>query len=148
FPEFRFDFSVKQTGTRSFLRSGGLTATGGKAYLNVQGTDYVVPQSLYDEFTATYAQLQSQGGSQGQGLLGSLGINPVNWLTDLKNEGTSDVNGTKTIHISGTADAPKLVADLKRVARRAGGSANGSTNQLDRLNNSVQSASLDVYTGE
>ena len=66
-------------------------------------------------------QLQQQSESQGdQGnLLQSLGIDPTNWLTDLSNEGTEDVEGTETIHISGQADVPKLVEDIKKIAENA-----------------------------
>ena len=80
-----------------------------------------MPQQLYDEFTATYAQLQGQSKSgRSVGLLKALGISPANWLSDLKNEGTEDVEGTKTIHISGTANVSKLVEDLKAIAQKAG----------------------------
>jgi hypothetical protein len=44
-------------------------------------------------------------------LLKSLNISPANWLTDLKNDGTADIEGTKTIHISGSVNISKLVAD-------------------------------------
>ncbi len=95
-----------------------------------------MPQRLYDEFTSTYAQLQSQSGSgQQKGLLQRLGINLVGWLTDLKNEGTEDVEGQKTIHISGKANVPQIVDDLKTIAKEAGTPV-GKINiaQLDQLN--------------
>ena len=78
--------------------------------MNIQGTEYAVPQQLYDQFTSTYTQLQSQNGSSPQaGLLQRLNIDLANWLTDLKNEGTEDVEGQKTIHISGRANVPQIV---------------------------------------
>jgi hypothetical protein len=151
FPEFDVDVSLKaEAGSQSFSGTGGLTSTGDAAFVNFQGTDYAVPQQLYDEFTATYAQLQGQSKSgKSASLLKALGISPANWLTDLKNDGTEDVEGTKTIHVGGTANVPKLVEDLKAIAAKAG-SAVGSvdTSQLDRLDDVIQSGNIDVNSGE
>jgi hypothetical protein len=151
FPKFDVDASIKvDSGSQNLSGTGGLVSTGDRAFVNFQGTDYAVPQQLYDEFTTTYAQLQGQNSSTKSGsLLKSLGINPADWVTDLKNEGTEDVEGTKTIHISGSADIPKLVADLKAIAQRAGSTVgNVNPQQLDQLNNIVQSADIDINSGE
>jgi hypothetical protein len=150
-PQFDLDASVKaEGGSQSFTGTGGLTATGDGAFLDFQGTDYEIPRALYDEFAATYAQLQSQKGSnQGAGLLQSLGIDPSNWLTDLNNDGTEDIEGSKTIHITGKANVPKLVEDLKTIAQRAG-SAAGNVNpaEFDRLESTIESGDIDVNSGE
>jgi hypothetical protein len=151
FPKFDIDASIKaDSGSESLSRTGGLTSTGDQAFVNYQGTDYVVPQQLYDEFTTTYAGLQGQSGTDKSGsLLKALNISPANWLTDLKNDGTADVEGTQTIHISGSANVPKLVEDLKAVAERAGTAVgNVDTQQLDQLDNVVQSGDIDVYAGQ
>ena len=151
FPKFDIDVSVKaDSGSQSLSGTGGLTSTGDQAFVNYQGTDYAVPQQLYDEFTATYAQLQGQNSSgKSSSLLKALNISPANWLSDLKNDGTADVEGTKTIHISGSANVPKLVEDLKAIAQRAGSAVgNVDLQQLSQLNDVVQSGDIDVYSGE
>jgi hypothetical protein len=151
FPQFDFDVSLRaESGSQTFSGSGGLTATGDRAFVNIQGTEYAVPQQLYDEFTSTYAQLQSQNGSNPQtGLLQRLNVDLAKWLTDLKNEGTEDVEGQKTIHISGKANVPQVVNDLKSIAKDAGQSVgNIDLSQLDQLNNTIQSGDVDVNTGE
>jgi hypothetical protein len=151
FPKFDVDASVKaDSGSQSLSGTGGLISTGDQAFVNFQGTDYAVPQQLYDEFTTTYAQLQGQKKSgSSASLLGALGISPGDWLTDLKNDGTTDVEGTKTIHISGSANVPKLVTDLKAIAQRAGSAVgNVNTQQLSQLNDVVQAGDIDVYSGE
>ena len=108
-----------------------------------------MPRQLYDEFTTTYAQLQGQNNGKSGSLLKALNISPANWLTDLKNDGTEDVEGTKTIHISGSADTSKLVEDLKAIAQRAGSAVgNVNTPQLDQLDSVVQSGDIDVNSGE
>jgi hypothetical protein len=152
FPLFDFDISLHgEGGTQSFTGSGGLTSTGNAAFVKFQGTEYAVPQSLYQEFVTTYAQLQNQSksqSSQGAGLLQALGIDVSKWLTDLKNEGTEDVEGTNTIHISGKANVPQLVDDLKKIAQRAG-SAAGNVNpaEFDVLKSTIQSGDVDINSG-
>ncbi|MGA9635140.1 MAG: hypothetical protein WBQ41_07850 [Solirubrobacterales bacterium] len=151
FPKFDIDASVDaEGGSQSFSGTGGVISTGDRAFVKFQGTEYTVPQQLYDEFTTTYAQLQSRSSSnKSANLLKTLNISPANWLTDLKNEGTADVEGTKTIHISGSADVSKLVEDLKAIAQRAGSAVgNVNTQQLDQLNGVVKSGDIDVYSGQ
>jgi hypothetical protein len=151
FPQFDFDVSARaESGSETISRSGGLTATGDRAFVDIQGTVYEVPQQLYDRFTSAYAELQSRNGSNpGAGLLQSLNIDLARWLTDLRNEGTEDVEGQKTIHISGTANVPQIVDDLKAIARDAGRSLGDvDTSRLDRLNSTIQSGAVDVNSGE
>ncbi len=149
-PKFDFDVSLHaEGGSQSFSGSGGLTSTGSQAFVNFQGTEYAVPQQLHDEFTASYAQLQGQNNAgKSSSLLKTLGISPINWLTDLKNEGTEHVEGANTIHISGSADVSKLVGDLKTIAQKAGSAVgNVNTAQLNQLNDVIQSGDIDVNSG-
>ena len=151
FPQFKFDVSLRaESGSQTISGSGGLTATGDRAYVNIQGTDYAVPQQFYDRFTSTFAQLQSRNGANPQtGLLQRLNIDLTKWLTGLKNEGTEDVEGQQTIHISGSANVPQIVTDLKTIAKDAGTSVGAiDATQLDQLNNTIQSGEVDVNTGE
>jgi hypothetical protein len=151
FPLFDFDVSLEgEGGSQSFSGAGGLTSTGDQAFVKFQGTEYSVPQALYQQFVATYAQLQNQNQSgEGSGLLQALGIDPSNWLTDLNNEGTEDIQGTETIHITGEANIPRLVDDVKKIAERAGTAAgNIDPAQFDRLEDTIQSGEVDVNSGE
>src|SRR4051794_9007449 len=150
FPAFDVDASVKaEGGSQTFSGNGGLISTGDGAFVNFQGTEYAVPQQLYDQFVASYAQLQGQRSSKRGGLLNSLGIDVGDWVTDLSNEGTADVDGTKTIHLSGKVDVATLVDDLKTIATHSG-NAGGTVDpsELDRLKETVKSGDVDVYTGE
>jgi hypothetical protein len=151
FPQFDFDVSLRaESGSQTISGSGGLTATGNRAFVNIQGTEYSVPQQLYDRFTSNYERLQSQGGANPQaGLLQRLNIDLARWLTDLKNEGVEDVEGQKTIHISGKANVPQVVDDLKTIAKDAGKSLGSvDTSQLNQLNTTIQSGEVDVNSGE
>ena len=150
FPQFDVDASVKaESGSQTLSGSGGLTSTGRVGVPQLPGHRV---RDRPGALRPVREHLHAAPGPErlpGAGLLGTLGISPANWLTDVTNEGTADVDGTETIHVSGKADVPALVEDLKTIARSAGG-AGGNVNpdQLDRLNDTIQSADLDVYTGE
>jgi hypothetical protein len=157
FPHFDVDADVKlDTSAQDFSGSAGLTSTGQAAFVSFQDTDYEVPQELFDQFATTFNQLQQQSeaqGNQGNNLLDSIGVDPTNWLTDLSNDGTEDVEGTETVHISGQADVPKLVEDIKAIAQRApnlGGQrlTPQQLGQLDQLTSIIQSAEFDIFSGE
>jgi hypothetical protein len=155
FPQFDLNADIKlDTSAQDFSGAAGLTSTGESAFVSFQDIDYEVPQELFDQFSASYEQLQQQSqGDQDNSLLQSLGIDPTNWLTDLSNEGTEDVDGTGTVHISGQADVPKLVEDIKKIAQNApnvGGQqvTPQQLGQLDQLTSIIKSADFDIYSGE
>ena len=154
FPAFDVDAEINLSGEQDFSGSGGLISTGDAAFVNFQDTDYEVPAQLFDRFATQFTQLQQQSeqGNQDGNLLKSLGIDPTNWVTDLSNEGTEDVEGTETIHISGTADTPKLVEDIKQIAENvpqaSGQLGAAQLEQLDQLSNIITSADFDFFSGE
>ncbi|MGH2984344.1 MAG: hypothetical protein ACRDK5_08830 [Solirubrobacterales bacterium] len=156
FPQFDLNADINlDTSAQDFSGSAGLTSTGEGAFVSFQDTDYEVPQELFDQFSTSYEQLQQQSqsqGDQGNNFLNSLGIDPTNWLTDLSNEGTEDVDGTETVHISGQADVPRLVEDIKKIAQNAPNVGQQVTpqqlGQLDQLTSIIKSADFDVYSGE
>jgi hypothetical protein len=155
-PQFDLKADIKlDTSAQDFSGSAGLISTGEGAFVSFQDTDYQVPQELFDQFSTSYEQLQRQSrsqGDQGNNFLNSLGIDPTNWLTDLSNEGTEDVEGTETVHISGQADVPKLVEDIKKIAENAPNVGQEVTpqqlGQLDHLTSVIKSADFDIYSGE
>lgn len=124
---------------------GSLTTTPDGMYIGYGGEEYQLDQSTFDLLQQSYqqssqAQQQDQGSSSGS--LSQFGIDPANWLTNLKNEGTEDVDGTETVHISGDADIPRLTQDLQKVAQATGSVGSGG---LSDLRSSVKAASIDVY---
>lgn len=150
----QFDLSVEadvDSSLQQFSADAGLVSTGEQAFVSFQDTDYEVPSQLFDQFEQGFLQAEGQQGDQGN-LLSSLGIDPSNWLTDLSNDGTEDVEGTETIHISGQADVPDLVADVKQIVENVPQAAAridaGQLSQLDQLTGIVESADFDIYSGE
>ena len=149
-PSFDIEGSLKaDTAIQDFDFAGGLVSTGQAAYVSYQDKAYQVPQEAFDTFAQRFLQLQQQNkGSQDQGnFLKSLGIDPSGWLTNLENEGTEDVEGTETIHVSGDADIPKLVEDLKALAEKNPTASQVDPNQLSQLAEVVKEARFDVYSG-
>jgi hypothetical protein len=139
FPQFALSADVNVEGSgQSVGFQGGLTSTGDAAYLNFQGTDYQVDAPTFSDLKQLFASIQGQSSGAQAG-----GLDPASFLTDLTNEGTEDVDGTETIHISGKADPAKLAEALKSAPAAAG--APGAA-QLDQLKSSVKSADFDVYT--
>lgn len=132
---------------QQFDGEAGFVSTGEAGYVGFQGSEYELPPDVYSRFERGFHQ--SQGTRQGA--LPALGINPANWLTDLSNEGSEDVEGTETIHVSGQADVPDLVADLKTLAQNVPQAAQqvspADLSQLDQLSGIIKSADFDVYTG-
>jgi hypothetical protein len=157
FPQL--DLSAKVSGagagTPSISFEGGLVTTKSGAWIEYQGQAYQVPGSLYQQFVSSYAQQaqlsQSAGASSNtSSIFKRLGVDPSTWLTNVSNEGTTDVGGDTTIHISGDANVGKIVSDLSQVAQQVPGATAQvpSGAQLSQVEKSVKTAHIDVYTGE
>lgn len=152
-PQFDLTAEAKvDSSAQEFSGSADLTSTGDTAFVNFQGTDYELPQEVFNEFATAFAQAQEQtDASQQEDQLSSIGIDPSNWLTDLSNDGTEDVDGTETIHISGQADVRVLVADLKKIIAQVPQAAEQVTpdqlSQFDQVADRIESADFDIYTG-
>jgi len=161
FPLFdlKLDLSAHSSGQNVDF-SGGLISTGDAAFVNYQGSDYTVDPALFAIFSSAYQrsfQQQSQQGQSSGQLLARLGIsNPKELLTNLKSEGSADVEGTTTDHISGDLNVDKLVESLKSVVSNASqlGNLPGISTQLpsaaklDQLKGSIKTAHFDLYSGQ
>ncbi|MFN2612773.1 MAG: hypothetical protein ABR536_05335 [Solirubrobacterales bacterium] len=140
FPQFDLTADVNLEGSgQNFGFQGGLASTADAAYVNFQGTDYQVDDATFNNFKQLFLSLQGQKSGQQ-----ASGLDPSSFLTDLSNEGTEDVDGTETIHISGKADVNKLVDQIKSAPAAA--NAPGAA-QLDQLKSTIKSADFDVFTG-
>ena len=158
-PKLDLDVSANGSGDGAFSFDGGLTSTGDAAFVNYKGTDYEVDQRLFDQFKQQIEQAagqQTQNQGSAKALLKSLGIeDPKQLLTNLSNEGTTDVEGTDTTHISGDVDVNRLVDGIKNLASTAGalGALGGSSSsipsgdQLDQIKEAVKTAHFDLYSG-
>jgi hypothetical protein len=149
----QLDLTANVSGSQggpSISFDGALIATKDNAYVEYQNQAYEVGTAAFQQFAQAYAkaakQNQANGSSSG---FSQFGIDPKTWLTNVSNEGTTDVNGTSTIHIHGDADIGKIVTDLQKVSKQTSGSTQQiSPDQLKQLTDAVQTASVDVYSSE
>jgi hypothetical protein len=154
-PKLDLDLSAG-TASQPGLRAGVLS-TGERGYVSFQGNDYVLPADTFDQFREELKRQSNSDNDQPE--LGALGVNPREWLADPKNEGTEDVNGAETIHISSGVNVEKLLEDINDLLKRTGdlGLSAAQRRQLPRsipertrkqIVDSVKDAKLDVYTGK
>lgn len=149
----KFDMTAKLSGDaggQNLDFEGSVTSTGDAAYIGYQGTDYALSPQQFAGLQRAFGQTSPQ--TKSQGTLPGL----KNSLTDVTNEGEADVEGTNTIHVSGTVDPAKFGDAIKSAV--AQGTASGATQaqlqqlqaaipQLDQLQQSVKNATFDVYSG-
>lgn len=137
------------SGGPSISFDGSLIATKDNAYVEYQDQAYEVGTDAFTQFTQAYAQSAKQNQSQSSGNpFSQFGIDPSTWLTNVTNEGTTDVDGTEAIQIHGDADVGQIVSDLQKVSQQTGSSSTPqiTPQQLDQVESSVQDASIDVYS--
>lgn len=133
-------------GADSFDFEGGLTLTGDGAFVSYAGSDYEVDPATFSSLRQTYeqsSQLQDEQSSGGG--LAQFGIDPASWVTDLTNEGTEDLDGTEVVHVSGSADVGKIVADVRSLAEQTGQAGQLDPAVLGLIESAVQQATIDVY---
>jgi hypothetical protein len=154
-PKFDFDLALSASG-QSF--TAGAVSTGDKGFLKFQGQAYAVPANVFASFKQGYEQARSQQQKKGQSnpSLASFGVDPRKWLKDAKSEGDTDVEGTKTDHVSAKVDVTKLLEDVNRVLQQAKGRLpqtqtlpGGITAQQRKtIADAIKESSFEVYSGK
>lgn len=150
----KFDLTAKvdgQGGGDTINFEGGVISTGDSGYVSYQDQAYELDAQTFGLVKQVFESSQQQQQQQQQ----ESGLPQVkSFLTDLTNEGTEDVEGTETVHISGAVDVEKLVDTLRPLAEGADALGQlGATAQipspaeLDQLAQLIKSATFDVYSG-
>jgi hypothetical protein len=116
----KFDLDLKlAAGGRNF--TAGAVSTGDKGFVKFQGSSYAIADNVFASFKSGYQRAKAQrNGSNQNPSFSSLGIDPRKWLKNPKNEGTEDVAGQSTTHVSSSIDIPKLLDDVAHVLQKAG----------------------------
>jgi hypothetical protein len=154
----RTDFEMRADAGGQNIRAGSIS-TGDKLFVSFQGVDYVVPDSMVARFKSQLARAQAEDERSKEPDLGALGIEPRKWLREAKDEGTEDVGGVETIHISAGVHVARLLEDFNRLLSRAGelGLSAQQRQQLPaqipraiqkQIIDSVKETKLDVFTGK
>jgi hypothetical protein len=146
----KFDLTAKLSGEgggQSIDFEGGVISTGDAGYVSYGGTDYKLDSQVFGFLKQIIENAQQQPAQK------QAGVPQIkSFLTNLSDEGTDDVEGTETNHISGDVDVQKLVDVLKPFAQRAGslgaaGAQVPSPAELDQLTKVLKNASFDLYSG-
>lgn len=151
----RFDLTATASGEgdgQSLDFEGGATSTGDAAYVSYDGEDYEVDAATFGLISSSYESASSQAEGQPQSTAGLSLLKDA--LTGLENEGTEDVDGTETAHVSGEVDVAELVKAIGPLAEQASalggaGAAAGipTEAELAQLQSAVRSATFDVWSG-
>jgi hypothetical protein len=167
-PQLDWTASASAEGAgQSFSFDGGLIVSEDNAFVEYQGETYEVGKELFNQFkqaaeqsAAQAEETQEEGGSIGDtvrasceqsveqagGDTSACDIDFSSWLTDLESEGTEDIEGTETDHISGSLNVEQVFSDLVGLSA-ATGEAEVPEEQLDQASEVVSDASFDLYSG-
>jgi hypothetical protein len=157
-PKFDLGLSVSANG-RSL--SASAVSTGQTGFVRLQGAAYQLGDSAFAKLKQAYAQAQAQSqqaktGGQ-QTTPAALGINPRTWLRDAKTEGSEEVGGTDTDHVSATIDVPKMLADVNTALSKLQAKGLPQARQLPpsitpqqqkQITDAVKGATFDFWTGK
>lgn len=153
-PLIDMDLAVQGSGAGSgdVDVQAGATVTGEQAFISFDGDDYAVDEATFALFEGFYAQsaaAQEQSTEQeGAALFDQLGVNPRSWLTNVTNEGVEEIGGAEAIHITGDADVARIIEDSQTIAQQTGQADQVAPGDLEQLNESLESARIDVYVGK
>lgn len=152
-PKFAFELAL-DGGGQTF--TAGATSTGDKGYLELDGTSYLLPDSVFAAFKQGFSQSQSAGNKKDTTTLAALGIHPRAWLKSALTAGDEDVEGTKSHHVTAEIDVAKFLDDLDSLLGKAGSLGAGATTGVPTsispetkriIANAVTKATFDVWSG-
>jgi hypothetical protein len=101
---------------------GGLTLLSDRAYVNYEGTEYEVDQTTFGFVKSGFEQAQQEGGSEGNPAdvtacqEAASGFKVGDFVNDLTNDGSADVDGTATTKISGDLDVDGAISAIIKLA--------------------------------
>jgi hypothetical protein len=164
----QLDMKVKASGSingQNVNLDGGLTLLSDRAYVNYKGTEYEVDPTTFSFVKSMIQQAQQRGAAQGQSGVSKSCQNAVSGLkisdfvSNLSNDGSSDVGGTGTTHVSGDLNVSGAIDQVSKIvndpACRSQLSSAGqlpATAQLDQakseISSAVKSAHVDLYVGD
>jgi len=99
----------------------GIISTGTAGYVTLDGTSYQLPAATYSKLESKLSSVtgSKSSSSSGAGLLGSLGIQPLNWLSSPQVVGQQSVGGAPTTHVSATVDVAEFLRGVNKLIGHA-----------------------------
>jgi hypothetical protein len=154
-------------GGQSLDFNGGLVVTDDNAYVEYKNKTYELGTAAFKKFQAGFEKASEKSSSkqdssqsfsqqcaaaveQAGGDASVCDVDFASWMTNLSNEGTEDVGGTTTIHISGDADVQQIANDLIAIVQQTAPQQAGriDPNEVSLVSKAITNAHIDVFTGE
>lgn len=146
-PDVDFDVTAgADVGGPTLSFQGGIVLTENGLWIDYDDQAYQLDDQAFAQVKDSYAQSsQLQDDEEEDSSFSQFGVDPQTWLTDVSNEGTTDIDGTETVHVTGKGDIAKIISDLDSVAEKSGQGDQLDPAQLQQLEDSVSDAVVDVY---
>ena len=170
-PQLDWTGSVSADGAgQSFSAEGGLVVTEDNAFVEYGGETYEVGTDTFSQFKQLADSAAAQQSEQAEGLsfgeaftqqcesqIQAAGGDPSaceidfeSWLTDLNSEGTEDIEGTETDHVSGSLNVETMLQDLAELGSsmpQAAASGAATEEHVQQVAGAIEEASFDLYSG-
>ncbi len=163
YPEVDLSATAKgKVGGEKVDFEGAFTLLGQKAYVGYEGTEYEVDPTTFSFVKATLKEKSGASGQSGEASGckdAASGLEPSDFVENLKSEGSADVGGTSTTKVSGELDIPGAIDAVSTLSEdpacseqlsAAGAFPSGA--ELDAakgiVEESVKSAHVDLYVGD
>jgi hypothetical protein len=143
---------------------GGLTLLSDRAFVNYEGTEYEVDPTTFGFVKSSFEQAQQQGGSETNPAdvtacqEAATGLKVADFVDNLSNDGSADVDGTSTTKISGDLNVGAAIdAIIKLTENPACSSQLEAAGPLPideleeakgELTSAVKKAHVEVYVGD
>lgn len=159
-----FDMTAKVTGTADgddVDFEGGVILSRDAGYVSYSGSAYQVEKSMFDGLQSLFGQAAQQSSSDqsaGDGVDAACRkkveqLQVSDFLSNLSNDGTEEVGGVETTHISGDLDVEKGIDTVVDLAGdpacqgQLGSTPVPPVGAIDQVRDAVKSASIDLYVG-
>jgi hypothetical protein len=143
---------------------GGLTLLSDRAFVNYEGTEYEVDPTTFGFVKSSFEQAQQQGGSEGNAAdvtacqEAATGLKVGDFVDNLTNDGSAEVDGTSTTKLSGDLNTAGSVDAIIKLAEdpacstqleAAGPLPIGELEKAKgELTSAVKKAHVEVYVGD
>lgn len=136
-------------GDESMEFEAGAVLTAKEGVVRLDGENYMIDPGMYEQIRGQISR-QTENETDNGGLFGSL--DGEAFLTDVKNEGTEEVEGVETVKIAGTVDTDKALAEFESFLGSAdtlqglGVDAPGSK-EIEELREALGDVDFSIYVG-
>jgi hypothetical protein len=123
-----------------------LVSTGDNLYVEIAGQAYEIGEDVVAQ------ELKSRADDAEGAAANPLGVDPRTWVSDPQIEGEEEVDGVKTLHLTGAVSVANMVQNLNQAAQKAAAAGDQeapvlSEQQMSEIESVVQDPTFDLYTG-